>query len=64
MSWVRLERDAESEPASPGESERPVPSIREVTRRVGFGEESSREQMTPAKAEQGRGEAKSHVEKK
>ena len=66
VRWVSLEMDAVREPASPGESERPVPSTREVTLREGEGSksESEREQVTPAKVEQGRGEAKSHVEKK
>lgn len=59
MSWVnsvRLEREGERKPASPGVLERPVPSVRMVTR--------LREQVMPEKVEQGSGEVKSQVEKK
>lgn len=57
VKWVRLEKEGEREPASPGEPERPVPSVRMVTL-------PSSEQVTPEKDEQGSGEVKSQVEKK
>ena len=56
VSWVRLERAGEREPARPGESERPVPSDRMVTR-------SLKPQVTPVNEEQGSGAVKSQVEK-
>lgn len=58
-SWVnsvRFERAGESEPARPGESERPVPRERMTTR-------LSKEQVTPVNVEQGSGAVKSQVEK-
>ncbi|CAK9167958.1 unnamed protein product [Ilex paraguariensis] len=58
-SWVNsvsLEREGESLPERPGESDNPVPRVRVVTR--------LREQVTPEKEEQGSGEVKSQVEKK
>lgn len=51
MSWLSSESCAmagERVPARPGEPERPVPSVRMVTR-----EEEEEEQVTPAKEEQG-----------
>ena len=56
VNCVRLESEGGSEPASPGESERPVPRAREVTR--------LKEQVTPEKVEQGSEDEKSQVEKK
>ncbi|KAM3684603.1 hypothetical protein ACB098_11G059600 [Castanea mollissima] len=61
-SWVNsvsCERAKESDPARPGESERPVPSERVVTRR----EEEMREQVRPENEEQGLGAVKSQEEK-
>lgn len=58
-SWVnsvRLEMAGEREPARPGEPERPVPSVRVVTR--------LREQVIPEKVEQGSGAERSQVDKK
>ncbi|KAL0311284.1 UNVERIFIED_CONTAM: hypothetical protein Sangu_2423100 [Sesamum angustifolium] len=54
MSWLSSESCAiagERVPARPGEPERPVPSVRMVTR------EEEEEQVTPAKEEQGSTEA-------
>lgn len=48
--------EGERKPASPGESDRPVPRVRAVTRLW--------EQVMPEKVEQGLGEVKSQVEKK
>lgn len=59
MSWVKevkLAMEGEREPASPGESERPVPSVRVETR--------ERVQVTPVKEKQGSGTVKSQEEKK
>jgi hypothetical protein len=61
-SWVNSvswEREGERVPARPGESEKPVPSERAVTRR----EEEIIEQVSPEKEEQGFGAVKSQVEK-
>lgn len=52
-----MAKAGESEPASPGESEKPVPSVRIVTR-------LSEEHVTPEKEEQGFGAVKSQEEKK
>lgn len=57
VSSVRSAMAGESVPARPGESERPVPRVRMVTR-------EEEEQVTPAKEEQGSAAAEKSQEEK